>query len=99
MTAQPLPALTSGDPSAWDQALYAFLVEKGNRSGLRRTRVSAARVASRVTVERCGEVARAKHRWASRRCSDMSRPRPPEPAMRNRPHGEQRPTCRIVVRS
>jgi len=31
MTAQPLPALTSGDPSAWDQALYAFLVEKGNR--------------------------------------------------------------------
>jgi hypothetical protein len=25
MTAQPLPALTSGDPSAWDQALYAFL--------------------------------------------------------------------------
>ena len=65
MTAQPLPALTSGDPSAWDQALYAFLVEKGNRSGLRRTRVSAARVASRVTVERCGEVARAKHRWAS----------------------------------
>jgi hypothetical protein len=37
MTAQPLPALTSGDPSAWDQALYAFLVEKGNRSGSRRT--------------------------------------------------------------
>jgi hypothetical protein len=37
MTAQPLPALTSGDPSAWDQALYAFLVEKGNRSGARRT--------------------------------------------------------------
>jgi hypothetical protein len=23
MTAQPLPVLTSGDPSAWDQALYA----------------------------------------------------------------------------
>jgi hypothetical protein len=37
MTAQPLPALASGDPSAWDQALYAFLVEKGNRSGSRRT--------------------------------------------------------------
>jgi hypothetical protein len=33
MTAQPLPALTSRDPSAWEQALYAFLVEKGNRSG------------------------------------------------------------------
>ncbi len=37
MTAQPLPALPSGDPSTWDQALYAFLVEKGNRSGSRRT--------------------------------------------------------------
>jgi len=37
MTAQLLPALASGDPSAWDQALYAFLVEKGNRSGSRRT--------------------------------------------------------------
>ena len=37
MTAQPLPALASGDPSAWDQALYAFLVEKGNGSGSRRT--------------------------------------------------------------
>ncbi len=32
-----LPALPSGDPSIWDQALYAFLVEKGNRSGSRRT--------------------------------------------------------------
>ncbi len=32
MTATPLPALPSGDPSTWDQALYAFLVEKGNRA-------------------------------------------------------------------
>src|SRR5450759_1480470 len=32
MLAQPLPTLASGDPSAWDQALYAFLIEKGNRS-------------------------------------------------------------------
>ena len=32
-----LPASVSGDGSAWDQALYAFLVEKGNRSGSRRT--------------------------------------------------------------
>ena len=31
-----LPAASTGsDP--WDQALYAFLVEKGNRSGSRRT--------------------------------------------------------------
>jgi site-specific recombinase XerD len=44
MTAQPLPALTSGDPSTWDQALYAFLVEKGNRSGSRRTVESYGRM-------------------------------------------------------
>ena len=44
MTAQPLPALASGDPSAWDQALYAFLVEKGNRSGSRRTVESYSRM-------------------------------------------------------
>src|ERR1035437_2626164 len=44
MNAQPLPALTSGDPSAWDQALYAFLVEKGNRSGSRRTVESYSRM-------------------------------------------------------
>src|SRR5450830_559215 len=44
MNAQPLPALTSGDPSAWDQALYRFLVEKGNRSGSRRTVESYSRM-------------------------------------------------------
>jgi hypothetical protein len=44
MTAQPLPALTGGDPSAWDQALYAFLVEKGNRSGSKRTVESYSRM-------------------------------------------------------
>jgi integrase/recombinase XerC len=44
MTAQPLPALTSGDPSAWDQALHGFLVEKGNRSGSRRTVESYSRM-------------------------------------------------------
>ena len=44
MTAQPLPALTSGDPSALDQALYAFLVEKGNRSGSKRTVESYSRM-------------------------------------------------------
>jgi integrase/recombinase XerC len=44
MTAQPFPALTSGDPSAWDQALYAFLIEKGNRSGSRRTVESYSRM-------------------------------------------------------
>ncbi len=40
----PLPALPSGDPSTWDQALYAFLVEKGNRSGSRRTVESYSRM-------------------------------------------------------
>ena len=44
MTDQPLPALSSGDPSSWDQALYAFLVEKGNRSGSRRTVESYSRM-------------------------------------------------------
>ena len=44
MNPQPLPAIASGDPSAWDQALYAFLVEKGNRSGSRRTVESYGRM-------------------------------------------------------
>ena len=44
MPAQPLPALASGDPSAWEQALYAFLVEKGNRSGSKRTVESYSRM-------------------------------------------------------
>jgi integrase/recombinase XerC len=44
MTATPLPALQSGDPSAWDQALYGFLVEKGNRSGSKRTVESYGRM-------------------------------------------------------
>jgi hypothetical protein len=41
---QPLPALASGDPGIWDQALYAFLVEKGNRSGSTRTVESYSRM-------------------------------------------------------
>jgi integrase/recombinase XerC len=44
MTAQPLPALASGDPSAWDEALYAFLIEKGNHSGSKRTVESYGRM-------------------------------------------------------
>jgi integrase len=32
-----LPAGATGNADPWDQALYAFLVEKGNRSGSRRT--------------------------------------------------------------
>ena len=32
-----LPAATAGDVDPWKQALYAFLIEKGNRSGSRRT--------------------------------------------------------------
>jgi integrase/recombinase XerC len=41
---QSLPTITSGDPSTWDQALYGFLVEKGNRSGSRRTVESYSRM-------------------------------------------------------
>ena len=44
MNPQPVPALSSGDPSVWDQAIYAFLVEKGNRSGSTRTVVSYSRM-------------------------------------------------------
>jgi integrase/recombinase XerC len=43
MNPQALPALASGDASAWDQAL-AFLVEKANRSGSRRTVESYSRM-------------------------------------------------------
>ena len=32
-----LPAAMTGDVDPWEQALYAFLIEKGNRSGSRRT--------------------------------------------------------------
>jgi integrase/recombinase XerC len=41
---QPVPALSSGDPSVWDQALLAFLVEKGNKSGSKRTVESYSRM-------------------------------------------------------
>jgi integrase len=41
---QPLPALSSGDPAVWEQAIYAFLVEKGNRSGSTRTVESYSRM-------------------------------------------------------
>ncbi|MGC8634757.1 MAG: site-specific integrase [Candidatus Limnocylindrales bacterium] len=37
MTSPRLLPAASGDASPWDQALYAFLVEKGNRSGSQRT--------------------------------------------------------------
>jgi len=39
-----LPAHATSDPSSWDQAVYAFLVEKGNRSGSRRTVESYGRM-------------------------------------------------------
>ena len=29
-----LPAIPSGKPTAWEEAIYAFLVEKRSRSGL-----------------------------------------------------------------
>src|SRR5262245_18170399 len=38
------PTLATGDPGVWNQALYAFLVEKGNRSGSTRTVESYGRM-------------------------------------------------------
>jgi site-specific recombinase XerD len=44
MPATPLPALSSGQPSAWEEAVYAFLVEKRARSGSTRTVETYARM-------------------------------------------------------
>src|SRR3990170_6202769 len=44
MPATPLPALQSGHPTAWEEAIYAFLVEKRARSGSHRTVESYARM-------------------------------------------------------
>src|SRR5450759_5916237 len=44
MPSTPLPALQSGHPSAWEEAVYAFLVEKRARSGSTRTVETYARM-------------------------------------------------------
>ena len=44
MPATPLPALQSGQPTAWEEAVYAFLVEKRARSGSTRTVEGYARM-------------------------------------------------------
>jgi site-specific recombinase XerC len=44
MPPQSLPALQSGTPTAWEEAIYAFLVEKRARSGSTRTVESCARM-------------------------------------------------------
>jgi len=44
MPPQSLPALQSGTPTAWEEAVYAFLVEKRARSGSTRTVESYARM-------------------------------------------------------
>ena len=44
MNPPPFPALSSRDPGLWDQARYAFLIEKGNRSGSTRTVESYSRM-------------------------------------------------------
>ncbi|MGH2967157.1 MAG: tyrosine-type recombinase/integrase [Solirubrobacterales bacterium] len=44
MDPTPLPALQSGTPTAWEEAIYAFLVEKRARSGSTRTVESYARM-------------------------------------------------------
>ena len=52
----PLPALPS-TASTWDQALYAFLVEKGNRSGSKRTVESYSRMLWRFFADTTAEQA------------------------------------------
>jgi len=42
--AQPLLPALAGEPTKWDEALYAFLAEKGRRSGSRRTVEGYARM-------------------------------------------------------
>ena len=44
MNPTPLPALPSGTTTAWEEAIYAFLVEKRSRSGSTRTVESYARM-------------------------------------------------------
>jgi hypothetical protein len=44
MPAQSLAALPSGKPTAWEEAIYAFLVEKRSRLGSTRTVESYARM-------------------------------------------------------
>ncbi len=44
MPPQSLPALPSGQPTAWQEAIYAFLVEKRSRSGSIRTVESYSRM-------------------------------------------------------
>src|ERR1039457_4906700 len=70
-----LPTLTSGSPSAWDQALYAFLVEKGNRSGSKRTVESYRRIRceSRPDAQR-GPRGHIDTRQCSNLCSNLADP-------------------------
>jgi integrase/recombinase XerC len=44
MNLTPLPALQSGTPTAWEEAVYAFLIEKRSRSGSTRTVESYSRM-------------------------------------------------------
>src|SRR5665811_278751 len=44
MPPQSFPALPSGKPTAWEETIYAFLVEKRSRSGSTRTVESYARM-------------------------------------------------------
>ena len=61
----PLPALPT-TASSWDQALYAFLVEKGNRSGSKRTVESYSRMLWRffehTTPDQVGQVSLLRRR-------------------------------------
>src|SRR5674476_735222 len=70
-----LPALQSGKPTAWEEAIYAFLVEKRSRSGSTRTVESYARMLwpfFRVTTP---DQVRSADVLAANPCDALERPR------------------------
>jgi hypothetical protein len=83
MPPQSLPAIPSGKPTAWQEAIYAFLVEKRSRSGSTRTVESYAgmlwpffRATTPVQVRSADVLAYAHGIGASGRC--RHRPHVPE---------------------
>ena len=92
MPPQSLPALQSGKPTAWEEAVYAFLVEKRARSGSTRTVESYARMLwpfFRVTTpDRVRPAERADPGWRLVGPCDVN---PEVPHVTRRTHGSTLP--------